>query len=355
MKIKLALVDKDQKYLNRIVATFNIKYFDKIQIYTFTDYDTAISAISTVRVDVLVVNNSFDVNLSELPKKCGFAYLVDSADIDMLNGQKTICKFQKIDLIYRQILNIYSENSENILKISNENRNCKVIAFTAVSGGTGNSSMAAACALRFASKGKKTIYINLEKFSTTDNFFQSEGQFDMSDIIFTLKSKKSNVYIKLESFVKSDPSGVYFLSKPKLALDMVEFKIDEIKRLILEISNSNSYDYIIIDTEFALSDDFVDLCDEFDSIMFVGDGSEISNAKMGSAVNSLLILEENKDLSIIPKISLIYNKFSDKTSRYFENSDIQNIGGAPRYEYATARQIVEQLSRMGMLDRLTLG
>lgn len=353
MRIRLALVDKDPNYLSRIAKAFNAKYSDKIQMYTFTDYDNAIAETSSIRIDVFVVNSSFDVDFSALPKKCGFAYLVDSNGIATLNGQKTICKFQRIDLVYRQILNVYSENSEIVSKAINENKHCKVIAFTAVSGGIGNSSMAAACALRFASKGKKVIYINLEKFSATEIFFDAEGQFSMSDIIFALKSKKSNVYMKLESFVRLDSRGVYFLPKPKIALDMVEFKSDEILSLISEITNVGDYDYIIIDTEFKLSDEFMELCDEFDSIVFIGDGSEVSNSKMQSVVNSLLVLEKNNDITIVPKISLIYNKFSNKTSQYFDNPNIQNIGGAPRYDNATTRQVVEQLSRMGMLDRLS--
>ena len=36
MKIKLALLDSDQNYLNRIVTAFNIKYADKLEIYSFT-------------------------------------------------------------------------------------------------------------------------------------------------------------------------------------------------------------------------------------------------------------------------------------------------------------------------------
>lgn len=36
MKIKLALLDNDQNYLNRIVSVFNIRYADKLEIYSFT-------------------------------------------------------------------------------------------------------------------------------------------------------------------------------------------------------------------------------------------------------------------------------------------------------------------------------
>ena len=38
MKIKLALLDNDANYLNRLVVAFNTKYSDKFEIYSFTIY-----------------------------------------------------------------------------------------------------------------------------------------------------------------------------------------------------------------------------------------------------------------------------------------------------------------------------
>ena len=137
MKIKLAILDKDKSYLNRIVTVFEVKYADKFEVYSFTDLSVAIQTLSEVKIDVLIANDAFDVDVAKLPKRCGFAYFVDSPDIDMLNNQRTICKFQKADLIYKQILSIYSENAGNItgLKISDDS--CKLVAFTSPCGGTG--------------------------------------------------------------------------------------------------------------------------------------------------------------------------------------------------------------------------
>ena len=99
MKIKLALLDNDQNYLNRIVSVFNIRYADKLEIYSFTRIESALSALESTRIDVFVSSVAFDVNTAALPKRCGFAYFVDSADIDSVNNQRAICKYQKADLI----------------------------------------------------------------------------------------------------------------------------------------------------------------------------------------------------------------------------------------------------------------
>lgn len=350
MKIKLAILDKDKSYLNRIVTVFEVKYADKFEVYSFTDLSVAIQTLSEVKIDVLIANDAFDVDVAKLPKRCGFAYFVDSPDIDMLNNQRTICKFQKADLIYKQILSIYSENAGNItgLKISDDS--CKLVAFTSPCGGTGNSTMAAACALHFAGQGKKTLYLNLEKYGSSDSFFSAEGQFDMSDIIFALKSKKANLSLKLESSVKQDNSGVYFYSQTKVALDMLELSADDILHLISELKLTGSYDYIVLDMEFELDKGYLDIYRKINSIIVVGDGSEISNLKIFRGYNAIVTKEQESDSSIANRMVLMYNKFSNKSSRALDDIELKSIGGAPRYEHATTRQVLSQLSNLSVFD-----
>ena len=70
MKIKLALLDNDQNYLNRIVSVFNIRYADKLEIYSFTKIESALSVLESTRIDVFVSSVAFDVNTAALPKRC---------------------------------------------------------------------------------------------------------------------------------------------------------------------------------------------------------------------------------------------------------------------------------------------
>ncbi len=82
MRIKLAILEKDQSYLNRIVAVFSTKYAEKFEIYSFTDKEIALSTLDSSRIDVFVASDVFQIDTAELPKKCGFAYFVDSVDVD---------------------------------------------------------------------------------------------------------------------------------------------------------------------------------------------------------------------------------------------------------------------------------
>ncbi len=352
MKIKLAILEKDSEYLNHIVSFFNTKYSDKLETYSFTDYEKAITNLSNVRIDVFIASDEFSVNVDKLPRYCGFAYLVDTPDIENVNDQRVICKYQKVDLIYKQILSIYAEKAGSISGLKLDGENTRIVAFNSVSGGTGASTVAASYSVYLASKGKKVLYLNLEKFGTSDAFFSGEGQFNMSDIIFALKSKKTNMSLKLESCVRQDISGVHFYSHSPLALDMLELNCEEMVRLVSELKLMGSYDYLVIDSDFSLDKQTRNFLSMAHFIIWVGDGSEISNEKITRAYEALAILENNADAPIINRIMLIYNKFSNKTGKSIGDIGLKSIGGAPRYEHATTAQVIEQLSKKEMFDKI---
>ena len=352
MKIKIALLEKDKSYLSRITAVFGTKYADKFEIYSFTDQDVAMENLDRAKVDVLIASEGFNIDKAKLPTRCGLAYLVDSADIDMVNDERAICKFQKADLIYKQILSVYSEKASSITGFKMNSDEGKIVLFCSPSGGVGCSTAAAACAMHMAETGKKTLYLNLEKFGSADLFFEGEGQFDMSDIIFALKSKKANLHLKLESCLKQSEGGVNFYSQPKVALDMLELSTEEILRLLSEIQLMGEFSYIVIDADFALDKDTLKLYRQAQDIVLVGDGSEMSNTKICRAVDALTIMEQNADAPLTNRLSFIYNKTSSKTSQVLELDCLRVLGGAPNYEHATTAQILSQLAPMDLFNKI---
>lgn len=353
MKIKLAILENDQGYLNRIVSVFSTRYADKFQIYSFTELEYAVSALEAEKIDVLIANDFFSIDIDLLPKRCSFAYFVDSADIDTVNGQRAICKFQKAELIYKQILSIYSENAGNLAGLKLTDDESKIIVFSSPCGGTGTTSVAVACAINFAKKGKNVLFLSFEDFGSSDLYFSGEGQFDMSDVIFALKSKKSNVAMKLESYVKKDSSGVCFFSKAKFALDMLEFNHEERIQLLEHLKMFGSYDYIVLDCSFGLDKQHLEYYKKSHNIVMVGDGSTISNIKISGAYNSMITIEQALDVSVANRFSLIYNKFSSKTGNIIENADLKNLGGAPTFLQATDRQIAQELSKLDIFEKLS--
>lgn len=352
MKIKIAILEKDRGYLTRIVSAFGVKYADKLEIYSFTDVDVAITAVKNSRIDVLLASDAFDIDFTSIPNRCAFAYLVDSAGIDMLNEQRAICKFQKADQIYKQILSAYAEKATNVMGFTPGTDKGSVIVFASSAGGVGTSTVAASCALHYAKAGNKVLYLNLETFGSADLYFTGDGVYDLSDLIFALKSKKSNLHLKLESCVKRDPRGVDFFSQPKIVLDRLELSEDEITRLLQEVKLGGEYDYIILDMDFSLQRKTLDIYRKAQTVVMVSDGSPAGNLKVKRAYEALATIEANADVPLTARMGVIYNRFSSKRGATAEIESLRMIGGVPVYTGGTTEQIMEQVSAMDMFDKI---
>lgn len=353
MKIKLAILERDESYLNRIVMVFNSRYAEKIEVYSFTSLETAFSSLETAKIDVFVANDAFEIDTKKLPKRCGFAYFVESAEIETLRGERVICKFQKAELIYKQILGIFSENVTEITGLRlNESGESRTVAFLSPAGGVGSSTAAAAYAVRMANQGRKVLYLNLEHFGNSDLFFHAEGQDDFGDVIYSLKSKKGNIAMKLESAVKQDQSGVYFYSATQLALDMAELTGEEIKQLLSGVRMFGGYDVIVLDMDFSMEKLALDILRDCTRVVLVTDGSEIANNKLERAAASLAILEQQTEMKLFLRSCILYNRFSSQTSRKIEFPEIKEIGGMKRYEGYGTEQLLQQLAQLQVFDTI---
>ncbi|AEV67149.1 AAA family ATPase [Acetivibrio clariflavus] len=353
MKIKLAILDENPIFLERISTALGNRYADKLEIYSFTDLDVALGKLEECKINVFICSDSFEINVNRLPKRCGFAYFVESPGIESVRGQSAICKFQKGELIYKEVLSIYAEKVSNFAEFKlDSNSGTAVITFTSASGGVGCSTIAAACAIAFAKQGFKTLYLNMEQCGDSNCVFSAPGQFDFSDVIYALKSKKSNLNLKLESTVKQDPSGVFFYDPCKVALDMAEINSDEIRSLLNNLTLSDTYQYIIIDTNFRIDKSFVEYLKLSTKVIFVCDGLEVSNIKLRRAYDALAIYEKQLEIPLLSKLSLIYNKFSNKMSCSSNIENLNVIGGVQRFENASYKQIVDKLSTLDLVKRI---
>lgn len=352
MRIRLAILEQDAVYLNRLESAFNVKYADKLEIYSFTDRDIALQSLREKKIDVFLANETFDIEETELPSNCGFAYLVETADIETIKNTVAVCKFQKAELIYRQVLGLFSEKAAAVTGVHMDGEGGRVLAFVSAAGGTGSSVAAAACAMNFAQKGKKALYLNLEKFGSADVFFQAEGSATLGDVIYAIKSKKGNLSMKLESTVKHDASGVFFYSPTKLALDTAELSPDEIQQIISVLKMSGGYDYIILDLDFSMDKSTLKILDECNTIVFVADGSPVSNVKLERVIASLDVIEEQTDRKILMRCGILYNRFSSRTSQKAQVSGLREFGGISRYEGFDTQKLLQQIKTQPVFDTL---
>lgn len=346
MKFKIAVIDKDQLYLDRLCKIFGEKYSDKLSVYSYTSVESFNIGRKANRFDLALFEERI-AKKDELPKDVQIAYLVNENDVEKIDEISAIAKFQKHDIILKQIMDMCLEREtmhytkKNIL-----GNTTKVLFVTATKGGVGATTVACAAAMHYAGLGKKVLYLSLEKNSTSNLYFSSLEDATLSDVIYLLKSKKNNLISRIENIVQKDSCGVEFFKPARTVFDMNELTFGEISTLLKEMCLMGSYEYIIIDSPMGYDETAYYLCEFADDIIVVSDGSVSAAEKTIGLQSAIQIWDSQKDARIQSKVSLLYNRFDSNSGIQPDSIEFNVIGGTPKFANATEKQISEQLANM---------
>ena len=352
MRIRLAVLHRDTIYLNRLKSALETKYRDRLVIYLFTNPQTALEEIHREKINVLLLEDAVGMDPQVLPAKCGVAYFVDSPEVDTVNGFPAVCRFQRTELIYKQILAIFSETlGESSLK-NLYSSNTKVMIFSSPCGGTGTSTLAAACAAHFALAGKRCLYLNLEDFGGADTYFHGEGAADMSDVIYAVKRKQRSLPIKLESCTSRDRHGVLFFSMAKIAMDMLELTATDRLELISSLVEFGNYDVIVIDMMFNLQEETRRIFKLAHALVWVGDGMPASTLKLTRAYEALRVLDQERQAPLSERVVLLWNKMMVEQIGNQANFEIYSAGSIMKIRHQANDQIIYQLAESDVFDAI---
>lgn len=350
MKIRVGILDRDEICKNRILRSFQVKYADKIELYLFSEIEQLEKTLKVRPLDLVLVEDEIE-GISQLADAT-LVYFVKNAGVDKFDGRPAICKFQKADIIYKEILSIYADTS-SAMRIRTGKNDAKVVLFMSAQGGSGVSAAAAACALRNAMNRKNVFYLNLERFRSKDFYFSGDGSMSFSEVIYSLKSKNSNLIIKLESNLKKDKSGVEFFDCCKNAFDIFELEDEEVVRLLRGICKIKDYDIIVIDVSEGMSERNLLLMEEYaDEVIYVSDGSKTGNDKFDCFCKVLKLMEQRDGKNLLGKIRLLYNRYSSKTSEQLEEVPVAVLGGIHRFEGAFGRVLIEEIAKVDALGSI---
>ena len=81
MKIKIAVLDKDEIFLKRLYTSLETRYKDKLEMLLFTDETTMLKSMKEDRVDVLLASEDFEIDTKSIPTRTAFAYFVSDKDV----------------------------------------------------------------------------------------------------------------------------------------------------------------------------------------------------------------------------------------------------------------------------------
>lgn len=352
MKIRVGLYDEDKRYVGKLVNYFNLHYSDSIETHSFSNIDSMFDQIKKHSLDILLINPSCVEESFNVPEYIGMAYLSTSADIDTIWGKRTICKYQKAELIYKEILNLFSELDTGI-SVKTWSGECSIHLFIGASGGVGTTTVAAACAKNLSMNGKKVLYLNLESNGIIDLIFSGKISQGLSDALYSVKSNHSNLILKLASMIDKDPSGVSFINPFAVTLDEAEMNSEELEQLLDSLISTGDFESIIIDMDHTLSEKRNVIAKKAANIFVVGSGLPISNRKLSKRLQEFYLLDEHDGTRQFPHVQVIYNGYGSGSSK--ANTDFGETIYATinNYRNFTPRKLVDTIAAQNLFAGLS--
>ncbi|HPZ00561.1 MAG TPA: hypothetical protein PLS28_03735, partial [Clostridiales bacterium] len=235
-----------------------------------------------------------------------------------------------------------------------EATNGTLCLFLSGGGGVGTSTAAAAFALRLAGKKQRVVYLNFEAFSCTDLFFQGESNYDLDDIIFSLRSKKYELQTLLRHALCRDSSGVFFLSPCRSAPDWFSLTGEELIQICHAVGkNMGAPVTLVLDMNADATENFVLPFLYAKRVVLVTNGTEAGNAKTAQLLQALPMLCNLSLFEVEKKVLLLYNRFPVENGKLLALPEPGKLGGIKQTEKdGTPKELIQKLSALSPFQRL---
>ena len=358
MKIRLGLLDKDVEFSRKLTMFFAMHKENSdntVEVHGFSNQELYEEFCeSHRRVDVLLADPEIVSEDFSVPKHTVLAYLSHSQDVETIRDVRAVCKYQKASLLRKEIMNLFSElDTSESFRHGNVAGN--LLVFLGAAGGVGTTTAAIACAKQLCASGRRVFFLNLEQNGVISPSLSGEGAQTLSEALYAVRSKSSNLSLKLESLLRRDTSDVRYLAPFREVLDAYELTKKDIDSLLEAIFAVGNYDHIVVDIGTSLDEDRRDLLQSSFLNLLVTDGSMIANEKAARIIRSLELYENQQDECILAKTALIYNRCLPEAKDVNSEIPIQSLGKVlerkdgeiDKTEYLVSTGIFRQLMRMG--------
>jgi cellulose biosynthesis protein BcsQ len=356
MRIQLAVLDEDPLFLTRLQSHLTAAHGSRIEVIAFTDPATALAAIAGNRTHVFLAHETFEIDPDLVPARCEFAYLADSAQVESIRGVRTVPKYAAVDDFFRSVTTLFNAASESMqIRSRRTGGSSRMVAFTSPAGGVGTTSVALAFARALAMQPTplRTLYVGLDSCDDTSARFgltdPTHGTF--SDVVYTVKRRRGDLQMQLESHTYQDSFGTYFFASAAQPTDVLELRADDLA-LLTEQLGAGGFDAVVLDVPFALDEATLRILDACAQVVLLSDGRPGANAKVLRAIAGLEIVAAQHELSVLPQTGLLYNKFSSHLGERLDEVPVTELGGINRFEGAPDSQVVDAIFASGRLDTL---
>lgn len=328
----LVIYDEDTDYANQLMDYLNRKNNFILNCRMFTMKEGFLDYILKDDIHILLISDKYleelklitEQKLSENIKNT--IILMDENYKDNQTTYKTLYKYQSADLIAKEILTYYVNNSKTLLSnnLAEGDKNTKIISIFSPSNYTLRTNFSYLLAETYAKK-KKTLFLDLDLFSFLSILTEIPIGNRISELIYFLKNDNSNIIVKVNILIEQH-NGLDFIAGVEHGLDLYEISKEEIASLIEQIRSFSDYEVIIIDIGF-INKTILELFNLSNIILIPNDGTEFSQKQNQDLIKMVQTegitgIEDKMDFV---KLSNKSNNVNDKEYIEVCKDNIRNI------------------------------
>ena len=320
---KVALKNKLVDNNIEIIGYADIEPNAKVRIQGFVP-DVVAFLVSKYDIDQEFMDFIEDMNLGVIGAVP--IILTDEVTVDGVNMAAQAGVRQVMDIsvsgeeFCKNIVKLSSKEKKHISSTGTEKKTrSRVYAFFSGKGGVGKTTICTNAAVALASRGKKTLLIDLDlQFGDADMALDISTNETIVDLARDLNG------ISLDNITSScttHPSGFMLLASPN-SPELAEYVTSASVKSIIEIAR-NYFEYILMDCGCALVDPVITALENSDTIFMVNDVNILSLKRAKICLNVI------QQLNQMDKAKLIINKNIAKNN--VSITDYENLLGMPAY------------------------
>ncbi len=320
---KVALKNKLVDENIEIIGYSDVEPSAKVRILGFVP-DIVAFLVSRIDIDSQLMDFIEDMNLSSIGAVP--IILTDEVNVDIVNmaAQAGVRQVMNIEVgaeeFCKSITKLASKERKHSVAQNTEKRTrSKVYSFFSGKGGVGKTTLCTNTAVALASRGKKTLLIDLDL-----QFGDADMALDVSpnETIVDLSRDLNGISLdNITSSCTTHPSGFMLLASPS-SPELAEYVTSAAVKSILDIAR-NYFEYILMDCGCALVDPVITALENSDTIFMVNDVNILSLKRAKVCLNVIQQLNQGD------KARLIINKNLKKNN--VNISDFENLLGIPAY------------------------
>lgn len=248
-RLRLIIAGNDKHYVKNLVQYIFEGYPEHFELHSFTRQAFLTEFLGNYgeEADVLLLEREFLCGLQPV-KRSAVCILLSEENISRdIDGTICIYKYQHAEKIISSLIAVYSGSNDREF-LNQGLKKTRFIAVFSGEGGSGKSSIAAACSMICSKQDMKALYLNLEGINSTNSFFSGDSGQTLSNVIYYLKENSSNLISKIEGARCRDPeTGVFHFKTPENQRDIEELLFEDVELFFSSMKKAAIYEYIFVD------------------------------------------------------------------------------------------------------------